>query len=209
MFTDSASAVAQLQAVLVRNRRSIRVFRDDPVPSNLIAELLHDALWAPSPHNSQPWRFTGLFASEEKARLARVMAERLSQELTADGLGSEMITRQTERSYRRISSAPVVILCSLCPDGLRPFDDERRRKLEWQMAVQSVGAVLQTLFLLASARGLGTCWVAAPMYCADIVRATLSLPPEFEPQALVLLGYAAVEGRVRPRRGDAEVIDLR
>lgn len=77
------------------------------------------------------------------------------------------------------------------------------------MAVQSVGAVLQTLFLLAFERGLGTCWMAAPMYCPDEVRSALSLPQNYEPQALVLMGYPAREGKMRARRPLGEVVDLR
>jgi nitroreductase len=77
------------------------------------------------------------------------------------------------------------------------------------MAVQSVGAVLQSLFLLAHERGLGTCWMAAPMYCPAAVRAVLALPDAEQPQALVLMGYAAGEGKRRARRLRTEVIDLR
>ena len=41
-------------------RRSIRHFRSETVPRPLIANILRTAMWAPSPHNVQPWRFTVL-----------------------------------------------------------------------------------------------------------------------------------------------------
>jgi len=135
------------------------------------------------------------------------MANQLALELRQDGMDEEAIERQTGRSRMRITSAPVVILCSLHPEGLNRFGDSRRDELEWTMAVQSVGAVLQTVFLLAAERGLGTCWMAAPMYCPEVVRSTLALPADFQPQALVLMGYPDGPGRVRDRR--AGVIDLR
>lgn len=194
---------------LVRSRRSIRAFRDEPVAPDLVASLLREAQWAPSPHNSQPWRFTALFQHSEKRRFAAAMAGQLARELRADGLAEEAVRRQTDRSQQRIDSAPVALLCSLVGDGLVTFPDERRAMLEWQMAVQSVGAVLQTLFLLAESRGLGSCWMAAPMYCPDVVRDVLGLPATYLPQALVLLGYPAGEGRVRPRRPFEEVVELR
>lgn len=193
----------------ILQRRSIRAFRDEPLPRSLVEDVLRDALWAPSPHNSQPWRFTVLFESGDKQRLAAGMAERLEEELRADGLAPKEIERISGRSRARISTAPVVILCSLAGDGLVRYDDERRNELEWLMAVQSVGAVLQTLFLAAHARGIGTCWMAAPMYCEDLVCSVLSLPPEYRPQALTLMGYAANEGKVRERRPFKEVVDLR
>jgi F420 biosynthesis protein FbiB-like protein len=194
---------------LVRGRRSIRYFRDELVPRSLIAELLEAALWAPSPHNAQPWRFTVLFDPAEKATLAGAMAAQLRSELLADGVAASTIEAQTGRSRGRIETAPVVMLCSLHGAGLVPYPDERRTALEWQMAVQSVGAVLQTFFLLAAARGLGTCWMAAPMYCPGQVRTALDLPEDHHPQALILAGYEARGGKERPRRPLYEVADLR
>jgi F420 biosynthesis protein FbiB-like protein len=196
-----------VEAVL--ERRSIRAFRPEPVARELVVELLEQASWAPSPHNSQPWRFTVLFDEADKTRLAAAMADRLAQELRAAGLEEEAIHRQTERSRARIGSAPVVVVCSLHGDGLVAYPDRRRNELEWQMAVQSVGAVLQTLFLLAWERGLGSCWMAAPMYCPEVVRASLGLPADLAPQALALLGYPAQDGKVRERRPLGEVVDLR
>jgi F420 biosynthesis protein FbiB-like protein len=193
-------------AQVVRARRSIRAFRPEPLDPDIVIELLDAAVWAPSPHNSQPWRFTILVDAEDKQRLAGAMASRLALELRAEGVDEAEVSRQTGRSIQRIVSAPAAVLCSLHPDGLVRFEDARRSALEWQMAVQSVGAVLQTLFLLAAERGIGSCWMAAPMYCPDVVRAALDLPGDWEPQALVLLGYSAAEGKVRPRRPLGELV---
>jgi F420 biosynthesis protein FbiB-like protein len=187
----------------------VRYFTSRAVERALVAEMLRDAVWAPSPHNSQPWRFTVLFDPADKGRLARAMAARLEDELKASDTPGHLINRQTQRSRERISGAPVVLICSLVADGLAVYEDERRAALEWQMAVQSVGAVLQTLFLVAHSRGVATCWMAAPMYCPDVVRSALSLPQEFEPQALVLMGYEAAAGKVRERRDFEAVVDLR
>ena len=205
----SAARAAEDIARAVRERRSIRSFRDEPVPRDLVEDLLRDALWAPSPHNSQPWRFTVLFEPADRERLASAMADQLAAELRADGVDATAIERQTSRSRQRISSAPVVILCSLVTDDLVTFPDERRSMLEWRMAVQSIGAVLQTLFLLGWSRDLGSCWMAAPMYCPEVVRAALDLPQRYVPQALVLMGYPATSGKVRERLPLSEAVDLR
>jgi coenzyme F420-0:L-glutamate ligase/coenzyme F420-1:gamma-L-glutamate ligase len=206
-----ASGVPRTETIdeLIRERRSIRRFRPDSVPRSLVAELFRTAIWSPSPHNSQPWRFTVLFEGTDKERLARAMAERLREELSADQFDPTAIERQLSRSYGRISTAPVVVLCSLENDGLVAYPDERRNTLEWQMAVQSMGAVLQSVFLAASACSLGSCWMAAPMYCPDVVRDALHLPAVYDPQALVLIGYPAGPGKVRPRRPFEQVVELR
>src|SRR5436309_1557239 len=99
-------------------RRSIRHFRPDPVPRRLVAELLELASWSPSPHNSQPWRFTVLFDAGDKENLASTMSDKLESDLRTQGVPPQEVQRQSGRSRNRISAAPVVILCSLTEDGL-------------------------------------------------------------------------------------------
>jgi len=57
------------------------------------------------------------------------------------------------------------------------------------MFAQCTGAALQNLMLAAHGRGLGSYWISAPLFCPATVRRALGLSPEFEPQALVALGY--------------------
>jgi len=42
---------------LLRSRRTVRVFEERDVPLELVMKALEAATWAPSAHNSQPWRF--------------------------------------------------------------------------------------------------------------------------------------------------------
>ncbi|MCB0183470.1 MAG: nitroreductase family protein, partial [Caldilineaceae bacterium] len=42
---------------LIQGRRSIRRYQDRPIAPALLDKLLTAAMWAPSAHNRQPWRF--------------------------------------------------------------------------------------------------------------------------------------------------------
>jgi F420 biosynthesis protein FbiB-like protein len=198
------SALAQA----IRLRRSVRHFLPGRVPDGTIANLIREAAWAPSPHNSQPWGFTVL-ADDARTRLAYAMAESLRADLARQGMSTAEIEAQASKSVTRISQAPNALLCSATADGLRLTGDPTLDSLETKMATQSLGAVLQTLFLLAAEQGIATCWMAAPMYCPETVRAVLHLPPGYEPQALILFGFAADSGRVRPRRSVEELVEFR
>jgi nitroreductase len=61
------------------------------------------------------------------------------------------------------------------------------------------------MLLLAHAEGLAACWMCAPLFCPDIVRMALALPADWEPQALVTLGYPAAPGRPRERHPVADM----
>jgi F420 biosynthesis protein FbiB-like protein len=85
------------------------------------------------------------------------------------------------------------------------YPDEKRVRAELMMAVQSTGMAAQNLLLAAHAEGLGGCWMCAPLFCPDAVHAALALPPEWQPQGLILLGRPAEPGRARSRKTPAEI----
>ena len=178
---------------LIRSRRSIRRYTGDPVPGKLVEQLLTAATWAPSAHNRQPWRFAILEDGATKARLAAAMGERLRRDLAADGLDAAAIERDAGRAYGRISGAPLLILLSLTLADMDDYPDARRRGHEMTMAVQSAAMAGQNLLLAAHALGLGACWLCAPLFCPDVVSATLALPPDWQPQGLITVGYPAEE----------------
>jgi nitroreductase len=49
----------------------------------------------------------------------------------------------------------------------------------------------QNLLLATHDAGLGGCWMCAPLFCPDVVRGALDLPADWQPQALITLGYPA------------------
>src|SRR5207248_106933 len=97
-------------ARLLKGRRSVRKYRPDPVPDEDLAAILEGARWAPSPHNSEPWRFVVLRRAEAKERLAAAMARRWVDDLSGDGWSPEAIERELRISRRRITEAPVVVV---------------------------------------------------------------------------------------------------
>jgi nitroreductase len=78
------------------------------------------------------------------------------------------------------------------------YPDTRRQQAEWVMAVQSAALAAQNLLLMAHAEGLGACWMCAPLFCPDVVRAALGFPEDWEAQALLTVGYPA-EQRTKDR----------
>jgi coenzyme F420-0:L-glutamate ligase / coenzyme F420-1:gamma-L-glutamate ligase len=179
---------------VIRQRRSIRKYQPRPVAQKIILEVLEAAGWAPSAHNSQPWRFIVLQDASIKRKLADAMAEEWAKDLQKDGVNVEA-TKRAER-VERFASAPVLILACLTMDGLRKFPDVERQTCERDLAVQSFGAALQNLLLAAHAKGLGACWFCAPAFCKETVRKILKIPEAVEPQAFVAMGYPAEKPQV-------------
>ncbi len=182
----------------LRARRSLRRYRPEPVPQRYVEQLLEAATWAPSAHNRQPWRFAISQEAGTKRRLAREMGALLRRDLTADGVASAVIEADVQRSYQRISGAPLLIVLCVSMRDMDVYTDEERRAHERTMAQQSVAMAGQNMLLMASSLGLGACWVCAPLFCQGLVRTVLDLPDDWQPQGMITLGYAT-EQRQRGR----------
>jgi len=179
---------------LIRHRRSIRRYADQPVPQDVLHRLLEAARWAPSAHNRQPWRFAVVTDPGRRVSLARAMGERFRTDLEADGIAADQVERQVARSVERIGGAPGLVVLCLSVADMDRYPDARRQRAEWMMAAQSVALAAQNLLLMAHAEGLGVCWLCAPLFCPDVVREALSLPDDWEAQALLTVGYPAEQG---------------
>ena len=182
----------------LRGRRSVRRFVERPVPRALLDELISVACLAPAPHHSRPWRFV-VVGTEARGHLAEAMGARWRRDLEADGVPEARIAALLARSRAQIRDAPALLLACLVSEGLRAWPDEARRQAEWLMAVQSMGAALQNLMLAAHARGLGSFWVSAPLFCPDAVQEALDLPREYVAQALIVFGYPHQGASLSPR----------
>ena len=87
-----------------------------------------------------------------------------------------------------------------------PYPDGRRARAEEVMAIQSTAMAGRNLLLAAHAEGLGACWTCAPPFALEEVRDVLRLPATWTPQRLVLLGYAAEEGKAKERRSLSSIV---
>lgn len=165
-----------LKAAL-RSRRSVRAFRDEPVPEDGLQELLELANWAPSAGNLQARDF--VVVRDETTRRALAQAA-LDQEFVAE--------------------APVVVV--VCGNARRVSRYGRRGRDLYM--IQDAAAATQNLLLAAHDAGLATVWVGA--FDEDAVRKRLHLPPFVRPLALVPLGYPAESPEFPPRLAPTEIV---
>ncbi len=79
---------------LVQGRRSIRRYQARPIDPLLLETLLDAAIWAPSAHNRQPWRFCVVTSDAAKQALSARMAEHWRADLGGDGADPAFIERR-------------------------------------------------------------------------------------------------------------------
>jgi nitroreductase/NAD-dependent dihydropyrimidine dehydrogenase PreA subunit len=197
-----------------RERRSLRVFRDKPVPREVVRELVDLARWAPSAGNGQPvdWlafddpaRIAALSAGAVAAlaHTARLVRNPLLRPLLILTLGAEKIRRGLESadSFERLAQrhaqgedpiffcAPVVLVAYVPDDDYFGRDD----------AVYAA----YNLALAAQVSGLGTCQIGYFIVALERsrrLRGMLGLPEGRRAQVVLTLGYPRYRFRRMPMR---------
>ena len=178
----------------IRNRRSIRHYRTDPVDDKTVEAVLEAAHWAPSWGNIQCWRFIVVRDPKIKSVIAdTLMKIRIDNEWVENA------------AAKAIKQAPVlVVLCAekgkagCHPDGT-PITDKGDY---WFMF--DVALAMESLVLSAHALGLGTVIVGG----FDAVKAAqvLAVPAGFSVVTMTPLGVPDRKGQVSPRRQLSEVL---
>jgi coenzyme F420-0:L-glutamate ligase / coenzyme F420-1:gamma-L-glutamate ligase len=186
-------------AANIEGRRSVRRYQSSSIDREVVKRLLTTASSAPSAHNKQPWRFAVLDTFESRHMLAQAMGRKLRQDRTADGDASDLIEADVDRSYQRITQAPVAIVLCVEMRDMQHYPDQGRNEAEYLMAVQSTAMAAQNLMLAARAEGLGACVMCAPLFCPEVVIESLKLAPEWRAQMLVTIGEPAAPAKNRPR----------
>ena len=192
----------------IKQRRSIRHFKSDPVPKEMVIQMLEAVRLAPSGSNRQPWRYVVVTDAEEKKKLralcvdqsfieeapvvfvacadpgsyARDSREARSQEFAQAGVIQDLTGRFADTAFRQkfiIENEPDAATVTLSANLMTYISIEH-------------------LVLMATALGLGSCWVGA-ITDKEAIKVTLGIPKNYLVVALVAVGYAQRWPPARPR----------
>jgi nitroreductase len=166
----------------IHARRSVGRVAPDPVPREVVEELLGAAVRAPNHHLTAPWRFVVL-AGAARRELGEAHARAVARE--RPDLPAEAFAKEAARLER----APVVIACCVVSD-----DDPVRAREDRD----AVAAGVQNLLLAAHARGLGAMWRTGAMADEPEVREALGLGEHDAIVAFVYLGWPLEGAPARP-----------
>ena len=183
---------------VIAARRSIRRFKDKPVPDEVLQAILRAGTQAPSGKNRQPWQFV-VITGEKRAEMVRVMREGIAKaQAQGEDLGS------SEGSARIMEQAPVTVFI-FNPHGIHPW---LTRSIEQMFSdvvnIQSVGAAIQNMLLAAQNLGIGSLWICDVFYAYEELCDWLGEKSQMI--AAVCLGYADESPDARPRKPIPEVV---
>lgn len=191
----------------IQKRRSIRHYKPDDIPEDVLERLLNALRLAPSGGNKQPWKFIVVKDKVTKSSITAACTWK-----TEDG-------NQIYQNW--IDEAPVVIIaCGLVKEAFGVYHKNSEAIItssaafEDKMALPSMGfescftwdlaIALDHLTLAAVAEGLGTCWIGG-LYEPQL-KAILSIPEDVRAPMAIVLGYPVAWPEPRPRKSLDEII---
>lgn len=176
---------------IIKERRSIRDFKDEQIKDEELQAVLEAGLYAPSAMNQQSWHLTVIqngdvlkkFTETAKNTYAKSNVDQLKNMANND-------------NYKVFYNAPTAIIISGDTSALNPEAD--------------TAAATENILLAAKALGLGACWIGSmPLIFGngnneDFTK-ELGIPEGYNPINSIALGYAKSENAKAPARKENKV----
>jgi nitroreductase len=193
---------------VIKSRKSIRRYKEDPLPDEVLDKILESARWAPSGENEQPWKLIVVRDPEIRKEIGEIARIGTGQRMTAEYCMGKLQPRfegmedvEKRESLMKFlctgevsvfpAKAPVVIVVLGSLHGMfdTPYD---------------LSACIENMLLEAHSLGVGACWVHGPAVyprMVDKLKRLLKIPAgmgEYKVLSIVSFGWP-LEARKYPR----------
>ncbi len=169
----------------INSQRAMRRLKPDPVPDELIWNLVDAAIKAPSGGNRQPWNFIVIRDDETKAKIAEWYLDGWNKAY-GPVKQAAMVNPASARTYssadhlaNHLAEVPVLIFATLNTSGVAPVSPPGA----------SIYPAVQNLMLAARALGLGATITTLHRSHEAEVKQLLGVPDGVETMALIPIGY--------------------
>ena len=188
---------------IIRGRRSVRRWKNQEVPDELLRRAVELATWAPNGGNFQGWRFVVIKNRQVIANMANAV------QTVADRIASwpESATWKEDMDWSRknasfFGNAPVCIatfvgryqsVMDKVLDARGSSDPEAEQIMAFRRisptAIQSIAAAVATMLLVFQQMGLGAVWLGAPLMAMQEIKTLVKAPAGFDLTGLIAVGY--------------------
>lgn len=207
----------------IERRKSIRAFRQEPVPREVLDEILEKSLRAPSWGNTQPWRITvvggKVLASMVEDFLKKVTANEPScPDVEFPGVWPESLLRRYRENGRMLFT-----VLGIGREDREKRDHHRLNMLRFFAAPQVIylhqeralspysifdaGLLAQNIILMAAEAGIGTCFLAVSVLFCDVIRKHTGIPESDRILIGLAVGYPDENAPLNQFRSEREPLE--
>ena len=180
----------------IYTRRSVRDYKPDDVPDDILNELIKAGTYAPSAVNKQPWRFVVI---KDRDMISRLSARAKKMWLDTAGKVDDPHLKQVVNAMKMpefniFHNAPVLVLIFAAPDAYSPQFD--------------CALAAGNMMLAARSLGVGSCWIGfgMPLGSDKDTLDELKVPEGHKLMAPLVFGYPVKDLQPAPKRKDDVVL---
>lgn len=167
----------------IRNRRSVRLYKEEQLQEEHLQAIIEAGLWAPSSHNTQPWHFTVIQNKQVIDHMSQVCKEDMAES------SIEWVARMGRSGRHLFYQAPtIIVVAGKQEEFFNPYAD--------------CSAAIQNMLLAAESLDIGSCWIGLARFLfarpEEVTR--LQLPAGYQPLYIVSLGYKLRSNGKGPER---------
>lgn len=186
----------------LRTTCSIRRFRPDPVPRELVRKVVAAGTFAPSGGNRQPWIFVAVTDPAKRMWIAERYRRAFDGYIAPAKRAAE--AGDLPASKRRSVASAIHLAETLAQVPVHLFVAGWTRRGEVQ--AQALFPAIQNILLACRAVGLGACLTQLHLAHGREIDTELGLPPDRPSVALIPIGWPAVPYRRPERKSVDEVL---
>lgn len=179
----------------VYTRRTVREFQPKPVPREIMEKVIEAGIAAPSPLNSQPWRFIVL-AGEKRDELVKILRKfpaYLADLLALYPKEAQYISEESITEFAKdVGGAPVIVIV---------YMSKKTSDYAHRVDLLACGAAIQNMQLMAWSFGLGAVCLTSTLWIESEIMVHLGLK-DFELVTVLPMGYPATKPPAIPRNPD-------
>lgn len=186
---------------MIRRRRMVRDYTDQPLTDEVVERVLNSALRAPSAGFSQGWAFLALTDPADRARFWPFVPTRVENTPTIQNAPLVVVPLAHKQAYLNRYAEPD-----------KGWED--RAEARWPAPYWHIDTGMAALMMLLTAvdEGLGACFFGIMPEHIDPFRQEFGVPAEYSPIGGISVGYRAPDlapqsDRIAQRRRDkADVV---
>lgn len=202
----------------IRERKSIRRFKQTPVPEEDITKILDAGRFAPSANNAQPWSFVVIrdrCVIKKMGDGVRIMLDKMVPFAESEKQAQRLASYKSI-FYTFFENAPLLIAVLLEPHegdtekllARMGYTQEEIQRLRPLQGLQSVSAAIQNMLLAIHALGYGSCWMTGPLVAQETFGKLLGYGKERFIAALLPVGVPDENPPARSRKPLGEMVKI-
>lgn len=186
---------------VVESRTSVRKFKLDPIPDEVIQRVLWSAIRAPTAGGRENWFFVIVKSAEVRVEIHKLLIEaHIKYARDIAKMPPERIEKWRKLMEEGMYLAPLYIAVFIDLNRLSSRGRRDACDAEFIMEIQSAAAAMENAILTAWSFGVGSVWLGAPLLIGEKFRDLLGLPPEYELMGILALGYPLEPSPPRRRK---------